>query len=234
MQRAVAGHDVGDGFSQLPVRPTEIFLHLVEMFHGAWWHAARAQAGSPSARPRSPVCGPPRPASVRHGARRSSPASCRATRRTHHASASLRLRATPASISVSSTPAVAHAQPGHHRHAGGGEEHREPRRSPPPTKRCAGRPAAPRRRCASAALGSPRGSRRSRACSATRTSSSAAPSGSWGGARVPTTWISSASIVMLGAPSNQASGTLPLNQAPMSRSCSGPDGGGVVDRRRPR
>ena len=73
-----------------------------------------------------------------------------------------------------------------------------------------------------------------RACSATRTSSSPAPSGSCGGARFPTTWISSPSISMVGLPSNQVSGTRPANQAPMSRSCSGPEGGGLVERRLPR
>ena len=73
-----------------------------------------------------------------------------------------------------------------------------------------------------------------RACSATRTSSSPAPSASWGGARVPTTWISSLSIAMVGLPSNQVSGTRPANQAPISLSCSGPEGGGLAERRLPR
>src|SRR5580704_7891232 len=39
---------------------------------------------------------------------------------------------------------------------------------------------------------------------------------------------------MVGLPSNQVSGTRPLNQAPIRRSCSGPEGGGELERRRPR
>src|SRR5580698_7441512 len=38
---------------------------------------------------------------------------------------------------------------------------------------------------------------------------------------------------MVGPPSYQVSGTRPLNQAPIRRSCSGPDGGGLSARRRP-
>ena len=73
-----------------------------------------------------------------------------------------------------------------------------------------------------------------RACSATRTSSSPAPSGSWGGASVPTTWISSLSMAMVGLAANQVPGTRPANQAPISLSCSGPEGGGLAERRLPR
>ena len=160
-------------------------------------------------------------------------ASCSATRRTHQANASLRLRATPPSISVSSTrrsamrsrvmtgtPAVVNST------------FEPPQTAPHETvRRKAG--------CASSAMRmrAPRLSSRKplmRACSATRRSSSPVPSGSCGDARVPTTWISSPSISMVGLPSNQLSGTLPANHAPMSRSCSGPEGGGVVERRRPR
>src|SRR5580704_1526866 len=39
---------------------------------------------------------------------------------------------------------------------------------------------------------------------------------------------------MVGLPWNQFSGTLQANHAPINRSCSGPEGGGVVERRRPR
>ena len=73
-----------------------------------------------------------------------------------------------------------------------------------------------------------------RACSATRTSSSPAPSGSWGGASFPTTWISSLSMPMVGLSENQVPGTRPANQAPINRSCSGPEGGGLAERRLPR
>ena len=92
-------------------------------------------------------------------------------------------------------PAVAHAQPGHDRHARRREEDRG-----------AAAHGAPRHRAPEGGLGlvgdAHPGARLSsrnplmRACSATRTSSSPAPSGSWGGARVPTTWISSPSMSM--------------------------------------
>ena len=58
--------------------------------------------------------------------------------------------------------------------------------------------------------------------------------GELGGASVPTTWISSLSMAMVGLSANQVAGTRPANQAPISRSCSGPDGGGLAERRLPR
>ena len=82
------------------------------------------------------------------------------TSRTHHASASLRLRATPASTSVSSTLPLAQPEPGHDRHAQRGEGERlaadrdRPRHlAPEPVLR---RPP----RSASAARASPRGTPR--------------------------------------------------------------------------
>src|SRR5580692_10388293 len=159
--------------------------------------------------------------------------SCCPTRRTHQARAWLRLPATPASIKVSNT-----------------------RRSRIPSRVMAGTPAvvkwtfesphwAPhdtvrmKAGCASSAMRTraPRVSSRNplmRACSATRTSSSPAVSASRGAGRVPTIRISSPSISIVGLPSNHASGTRPLNQAPIRRSCSGPEGTCSAERRRPR
>ena len=60
------------------------------------------------------------------------------------------------------------------------------------------------------------------------------PINAWGGASFPTTWISSVSMPMVGLSANQVPGTRPANQAPINRSCSGPEGGGLAERRLPR
>ena len=160
-------------------------------------------------------------------------ASCSATRRTHQASASLRLRATPPSISVSSTrrsamrsrvmtgtPAVVK------------RTFEPPQTAPHETvRRKAGWASSAMR------MRAPRLSSRKplmRACSATRPRPRPPPREAAAAPGCPTTWISSPSISMVGLPANQLSGTLPANHAPISRSCSGPEGGGVVERRRPR
>ena len=150
-------------------------------------------------------------------------ASCWATRRTHQASASLRLRATPASINVSSawrssmrsrvmtgTPAVV-------------KRTREPPHSAPhdTVRRKAGWASSAMR------MRAPRLSSRKplmRACSATRTSSSPAPSGSWGGASVPTTWISSLSMAMVGLLGEPGAGHPPGEPGPDQPLLLGPGG----------
>ena len=130
--------------------------------------------------------------------------------------------------------AVAHAQPGHHRHAGRGEEGLGPPALRPPRHGApegrlgllrdahAGRPGLLAEPTDPGLLGHP-------ACRPHRL-----PRAARGAARVPTTWISSPSISMVGLPSNHESGTRPANQAPINRSCSGPDGGGLAERRLPR
>ena len=102
VERAVARHDVGYGRRQRVVRVAEVGLNLMEvcLCHGQCWHAGALRLG-PAA-----LFGPLlRTSSTADMASRSSrihSASCWATRRTHQARASLRLRATPASINVSS------------------------------------------------------------------------------------------------------------------------------------
>ena len=187
----------GMAFVERVVGLAEVGLDLMEVCvcHGQCWHA-----GALSRWP-APLFGPLlRTSSTADMASRSSrihSASCWATRRTHQASASLRLRATPASINVSSawrssmrsrvmtgTPAVVNRT-------------REPPHSAPhdTARRNAGwASSAMRMRAWRLSSRNPL----MRACSATRTSSSPAPSGSCGGASVPTTWISSPSMAMVG------------------------------------
>ena len=136
--------------------------------------------------------------------------SLRPTRRTHQARASLRLRATPASMKVSSTVrsfmrsrvitgtlAVVNCSVVH--------------RSWRPRTPCAGIGAGRPRRCGPAAPGCPPGTARCGPTATWRVSAEASPPSSGAGRR-PTTRISSLSKVTSGGEENQPSGSCPANQ----------------------